>query len=488
MGPPNRRRPINKGTALWRTAIPWTLLITAVLLIFIEFDLFRAADKDSISLQRVFKAFLYVAVGLYGVYQVAQRKISFDAFGWITLGFFIWQALTVFYNPFAGLASVAVALSTCCVALYTLWAIARSQEPLKVAVQVLTWSLRTIVLVSAALWPFMHGELISTTSDVVRYRGILAHAAGLTFVSTLLFLTEAIGFANELRRRRWTWMLPFLLASMAVGGLMLQQASSRTGMAALPFGMAMAIILAYGWSGNRFMLTARKFLLPVAPALVILGPPILTLFGTEAWEAVATSELFQSARRGKWYDDVTTFSNRSLIWDRVLELSLQRPLTGYGFHSSDTLLVGSTGRVADSPGHSHNAGMEALLTMGVPGLIAMMSGLGFLAVRLAAKAGEHGPARVTLNAVFYALLLQSSMISGPIGHTTFIFLVLIVLVAACSKKRPKMDASLHPERPGHPSMTHANPTHTNGPARMKPIKHAPVHQNGPVRGTPQSHG
>ncbi|MCB9947182.1 MAG: O-antigen ligase family protein [Rhodospirillaceae bacterium] len=126
-----------------------------------------------------------------------------------------------------------------------------------------------------------------------------------------------------------------------------------------------------------------------------------------------------------------TLTDRTIIWDLVVDLGLQRPLLGYGFGS---FWQGSAGEaMADlfaSLGHSHNGYIDLWLQLGfvgvgvfVPSLVAMVRRLFRESIRY------RGP-----NVTFFPLFLMMIMIHNTIAlsfpeHSSIIWVIFVAGMA-----------------------------------------------------------
>ena len=143
------------------------------------------------------------------------------------------------------------------------------------------------------------------------------------------------------------------------------------------------------------------------------------------------------------YEDILLFlgrdpslTGRTDIWEFVLRLGMDRPFTGYGY---DAFWIGDY-----SPGapfaiawgiqSAHNAWLEVLVALGLPGvflLLGIMASMTFRAIVLARYYTELAPAVFIMLCVFLFLTIGASEALFLLRHTSF--WILFIAVAGCAR-------------------------------------------------------
>ncbi|MGH7840694.1 MAG: O-antigen ligase family protein, partial [Candidatus Binataceae bacterium] len=166
------------------------------------------------------------------------------------------------------------------------------------------------------------------------------------------------------------WLVAALLA------LILLQTRTRTALVAVAVALAVMFgpaVLKHGsgvlTGGNRSPITR---LLMLAGAVV--GAAVVLRFAG----ALHPREMFlQTVYRGESSSQLTGLNGRAELWAGLMQLSAQRPLTGYGFVASRSVLLS----VLPWAGEAHNAFLETLLDLGLVGVLLLWVPLVFCIVR-----------------------------------------------------------------------------------------------------------
>lgn len=115
---------------------------------------------------------------------------------------------------------------------------------------------------------------------------------------------------------------------------------------------------------------------------ILLGPLVLCLIFT-----VGTVVLPPARAVVDLVSPGQTYTGRTAIWEFAIESATKRPITGFGyegFWGSDQVRFGeasqNTDDIASGMVHGHNGYVDALVGMGVPGLLLMLAALGVLPV------------------------------------------------------------------------------------------------------------
>jgi O-antigen ligase len=144
---------------------------------------------------------------------------------------------------------------------------------------------------------------------------------------------------------------------------------SKTSMGLVP------VVLGLAWLSTRTNSLALRF-------LILLGPLFLFLFFT-----VGTVLLPSARAIVDMVSPGQTYTGRTAIWEFAFENASQRLLTGFGyegFWGSDQVRFGeasqNTDDIASGMVHGHNSYVDALVGMGLPGLVLTIMVLGVLPV------------------------------------------------------------------------------------------------------------
>jgi O-antigen ligase len=173
------------------------------------------------------------------------------------------------------------------------------------------------------------------------------------------------------------------------------------------------------------------------------------------------------------YEDILLFlgrdpslTGRTKIWDFVLRLGMDAPLTGYGYDAfwSGDYSPGAPFAIAWSIKSAHNAWLEVFVALGLPGvllLIGTMGSMTFRAVVLARYYKELAPAVLIMLCVFLFLTIGASESLFLIRHTSF--WILFIAVAGCARaltwrlQQNDDDALDHGQTEANPQVMRARP-------------------------------
>jgi O-antigen ligase len=220
-------------------------------------------------------------------------------------------------------------------------------ESLRIALVVLlVLNYATVLLSSHGIHHFTLGD---DDSIVGAWRGILGHkndAGAVCALTMLVFLFD---------RRGQDWALR--LALVALAGLFLWFTRSKTSMSALAIAVAAGALLPVLAEQRRSL---RIFLL----ALIAVGAiQILSIFAGDFITSL---------------DDPSAYTGRSTIWHILLEYARTHLWTGAGFGSfwqignASPVWDYDNGWVAQLASAGHNAYLDLLVTIGLPGLVLMV--------------------------------------------------------------------------------------------------------------------
>jgi O-antigen ligase len=167
--------------------------------------------------------------------------------------------------------------------------------------------------------------------------------------------------------RAWSAVFGWIVAGLAA--VFLFGSFSKTSMLLVP------VVLGTSWLATR---TDRLW----QRMVILLGPLVLCLLFT-----VGTVVLPPAKAIVDLVSPGQTYTGRTAIWEFAVENAAKRPITGFGyegFWGSDQVRFGeasqNTDDVASGMVHGHNGYIDALVGMGVPGLLLTFLVLGVLPV------------------------------------------------------------------------------------------------------------
>jgi O-antigen ligase len=163
------------------------------------------------------------------------------------------------------------------------------------------------------------------------------------------------------------------------------------------------------------------------------GAVLTSLFGSAAFTIFfATANIAVLAR---WLDKDVTLTGRVPMWESLLPIALERPLTGYGYKATFGGYFSPIHEVWIqsnwNPTHAHNAALQIVLEIGVFGLIAFLFCY-FRAVGRAIKIVAIVPGAIGLwpmsflTTTLLVSITESGMSSNKVGWLMFMVTVLSV--------------------------------------------------------------
>ncbi|MFW2381815.1 MAG: O-antigen ligase family protein [Acidimicrobiales bacterium] len=191
----------------------------------------------------------------------------------------------------------------------------------------------------------------------------LARAAGLIGVGF-----GAVGIAELLGRRDRTVLLVSGLASIGSAAALLLS-ESRTGVTAAAVG-ALVVLTTH--------LSRRTSLALIVTLALLFGAGAAAVLSDNAGESVNQS-LARSANQPT--NELRTLNGRTVLWPEVVDVSLERPVTGVGLGRDRTVIsqFRAQGRVVWDAEHTHSLPLQLWLTTGVLGLIVVVAALAWTA-------------------------------------------------------------------------------------------------------------
>jgi O-antigen ligase len=161
-----------------------------------------------------------------------------------------------------------------------------------------------------------------------------------------------------------------------------------------PVGATMAALVVYGWAVRPAF--RKVALLGAAAVIAVLAFPSMRLgFFSKTEDAL----LF-----GRTVDSAYEMQGRDALWRECLKFAQRRPILGYGYDGFWTRDF--TFAVTDASGftsqHTHNAFLDLLLGVGLPGALAFLA---ILALAIKQSAARYRQSRNACHAAATALLI-----------------------------------------------------------------------------------
>jgi O-antigen ligase len=191
----------------------------------------------------------------------------------------------------------------------------------------------------------------------------------------------------------------FLLTALAV------IPGSRGPLAALAVGGAAAIALSWRSTGRRVLL-----------ALALGATVGAVLAATTGTSRHLTSELERGAPRAREQAPISSLKIRERLLRKSLRAAAERPLTGHGIgtlvdDTPEAYRMGIAGRRT----YPHNTFVEALYSLGVPGLLLFVAALAAAVSALVRLARRARDALTVFAVAFFAFALVNTNLTGELG-------------------------------------------------------------------------
>ncbi len=193
----------------------------------------------------------------------------------------------------------------------------------------------------------------------------MARAAAITMVAFFALLVGEI-----IADRRREILLTAGAATIAtLAALVLTQ--SRIGVVAGAVG-TVVVLAAH--------LSRRASLIVIVAFGVLAGIGGVAVLSDSAGESVSQS---LSRSTDQPTNELRTLNGRTVLWPEVVDVALERPSTGVGLGRDRTVVsrFRAEGRVAWDAEHTHSLPLQVWLTTGLPGLVAVLGALVWLALR-----------------------------------------------------------------------------------------------------------
>ncbi len=319
------------------------------------------------------------------------------------------------------------------------------------AASLLLWSWSPTALARPFALAWLVSALLSSVMGLLQYFGVAGALAPWVNANTL-----GDAFANLRQRNQFATLTNLGLAVLLWGPLAQRRASALVradtpppGVARRYWPFAAAVLLAFGNAASGSRTGLLQFL--------ALAPMALLWAGTRhrgTWQVLAVAALAYVAAAialplliglnplvngitGRLRFDSLPCASRWVIWQNVLHLITQRPLTGWGWGELDfahfvTLYPGA--RFCEIQDNAHNLPLHLAVELGIP-VAVLASGLGVWLAWRARPWRDSDPAR-QLAWVVLALILLHSMLEYPLWYGPFQIAVASCLWLLWSTRQP----------------------------------------------------
>jgi O-antigen ligase len=289
-----------------------------------------------------------------------------------------------------------------------------------------------VILIAFAGFVSMSLVLMALDASVVlpRQSGRLAllalEANQLVRMAAIAVVASLYVIWASAKQQRWHWLAFGAVAGAASMAIVLA-GQGRTGTAAL-IGSIAAFLMALVPGHKRPLVT-------VAGAVVFIGG--LAIASSVAGGIRPLYEDFESvASRGEVSEDtaseIGSLNGRLDIWPEILSQAKLEPVSGHGLGNDREVVsqLYADGRIGWEAMHTHNLGLQVLLTTGVVGLILIFIAIVATAARAYDAHGPFGPALLVLILIdgvseaairvpsfgWLALVAAAAMTAGPSGQ------------------------------------------------------------------------
>ncbi len=385
------------------SATKWLLFLN----VFVTLSVFRIRDyaDKSMDFQVMLKLGIWsisFAFCLFCYRLWARRLLRIDNIVLVPLLILI--VLSCFYAPHVTY-SLASAFSL--IAVLCMWLMASSVLTTQALLRQIILACTVIMAASITVYfinpdfgrmkEWVNGVLVTSS----RLSGITGAANACGYIAAMALLCLYY-YRQHLKRFSLNY---WLCVAINMAGLLMS--GSRTAMAAL----ALSLLIA----GIVTVTTAR-----------MAGFFLCLCIGLIALASIDLETVFQLLSRSGDVSEIMSGTGRTAIWAAVLDLISQRPLFGWGYAASQTLIPAATIDVGFTASHAHNALLQVTLSIGYVGLIIFIAmllikiyfslklrnqpGIAFLFFMLIAGLTEpiafHGPATASALVLATALALN----------------------------------------------------------------------------------
>lgn len=378
--------------------------IAAIALLIIQVANFRyrAIDDKTIDWQVALKLSTLVVMAIAAVpvvYEAAQRGIPSHLAIWCVFLAFLVGSSGYAVTPVYSL----IASSSVLLAFLFLMSVGRTFGPQGIRELI---AVSAIVLCLASMFAYFavptfgrmqdweHGQFVMTS----RLQGILgsANAAGATAGLGLIFFSALVW--------RWRW-LKVMIGCVLIFCLIASDNRMAMGATALAFATM-----------GLFNFQSRSLLVALVAVALSIG---LLAF------AVAGDAILALVARSGSAEEVASATGRTVIWSAVLDLWQDRPLFGYGFASSQTLLPKHPA-LFKAAAHAHNLYLEILFAGGLVGFFLFASSL---TASLTDVVRQRDPLLTALVVFFLTYGLTEPILSSVAGFPAYGLLATVILAS-----------------------------------------------------------
>lgn len=337
-----------------------------------------------------------------------------------------WCLLTLSWSPVPGIGlrrlAVTVIVAFCCLSLI-------QQVPVVAGLRRIWDALAVLVgmsLLTAIALPDLgiHQPGDPEAAVVGAWRGIFYHknilGVALAFFGLLSFsasLNSSNAFGLGIKRR-----VSLACFGLALGMLFYSQSKTSLGITALC--AALMLVLYSGRSRSKRIQLA---IFALSTAVLVVG-----LVGAQA----AGFDI------GGLLNDPELFTGRGFIWQALVQVSVERPLTGLGYQSvfqvgNNSVLAGATDTsFYDTLAHAHNAYLEIYVSIGAIGLALAIWALVVVPLRaITSMEADYNCIKPFLAAALVFVLLHGFLESGLLDRDRGSWIVLLVLYGIALRAR-----------------------------------------------------
>ncbi len=334
-----------------RSLATTVLFCVAVFLVDATFRFRDYTDKsiDAQILIRIGSWVLAMVVALWNLPRNLSAVLTPVYLMWTAV--YAWALITTSWAYSPSYSAVAV-ISLIAFHLFTLHITANYEETSIIRMVVFVATLVSLLSILVYIFLPAFGRMWEFVGNVKqpinRMRGITASANTIGAISGVGLLLIGL-YWRELTARTYVWVAAAI--GICVVAMLLSQ--NRSSIVTL-----MGLIFAY------YCLRPRN--IPWAILIVAVVAIVLTLVVPFAQDALGLL-----ARSGK-ADEITSGTNRGVIWARVILLWQQREILGYGYGSMLFILPKQSGLFSVAA-HAHNMFLESLVSTGLIGFTIFMS-------------------------------------------------------------------------------------------------------------------
>lgn len=360
---------------------------------------------DGLVVQAAFgAAYLVAAVLLFGRI-VRRRRVCFSPWLWWPLAFLGLAAASMLWSdvPALTLRRVVALAGT---VVFAVW-IAETMDPRRalrnVAYGLLAIAAASFVLLALAPQVAIH----ASGSHAGNWRGALLHK-NLLGREMALATTLTLGLALLApRRQRLAW-----LVAAAATALLVLGARSATGLVLLAVGVSTVTLLATPAMGQRERM-GRSVLIVAA---LVTATAVVGALGVVLLDALGRD---------------LTFTGRDRIWEVTIDLLRDRAWTGAGYGAFWDGPAGAqvSASLGYNVGHAHNGLIQAATSLGIPGVLLVLSLHVGAIVRAVRAPAFHAARPLALGFLlhFAVLSVSDAVMSGPNSLSLTIALALVLM-------------------------------------------------------------